>query len=173
MGSFNKEVEMKFFLDKFPEKLKDAPFNESEEVDEYFMNDEIAKEGRLYLRIRSRGIRKVLELKEIMKHGYDTGVCNAEETVIEISNDDYEDIKKILQKVLPLKFTIKKIRKKMKFNECEICIDDVEQLGKFIEVEGTEEKILETCKILEIDMNSVDKSGGYAQMMLRKIGAIN
>ncbi len=167
MPEFNKEIEIKLYLKKFPEKLKNLDFDESSEVDEYFMNESIAEGGKLYLRIRTRGNKRVLELKEIIQHG---NPYKAEEILFQLAEENYEALKHILGKVLPIKTVIKKIRKKIKFNECEIAIDDVENLGKFMEIEGSEEKIKETCKILDIDMKDVETEGGYVQMMLKKLG---
>ncbi len=167
MDQVNKEIEMRFFLKTYPEKLNDLKFDESDETDEYFMTEEIAREGRLYLRIRSRKGKRVLELKEITQSGR---VSNADERLIEIPEGSYETLKQILERVLPFKIVIKKNRRKAKLNDCEICVDDVEDLGRFLEIEGPEQKISESCKILGVDMDSVEDRGGYVQMMLRKIG---
>jgi adenylate cyclase, class 2 len=85
-------------------------------------------EGGLIARIRQRDGKKILEFKEIQrKNG---GI----ELKMEIS--DIIAIKKFLEKLDFIEaFIIKKTRQIYTYNNFKVCLDDVDQLGRFIEIE--------------------------------------
>jgi adenylate cyclase class 2 len=85
---------------------------------------------------------------------------------IQVRIDNYDAIKNILVKLGYKKhLTVNKMRHIWQFGKCEICLDKVQGLGTFIEVEGPNEKLISTalCKL------GFDKkqhiSSGYARML--------
>jgi adenylate cyclase class IV len=164
--SAGKEIETKVRISMVPEALAAVPFEEALETDEYFFTPETAEKGMLYLRIRTRDGRKELELKEITSIG---DIYKADETRYELGAE-YEALKFILGRVLPVDITVKKVRKTYVFNDCKVTVDDVEGIGLYLEVEGPEAMIPETIAKLRVDPADVDTDGGYAQMMLKKQG---
>ncbi len=67
---------------------------------------------------------------------------------------------------------VKKVRKEYLFENLHICVDDVEQLGNFVEIEGKEledkSKIFEILKIFEIEKSeTITKS--YLELLTEKI----
>jgi adenylate cyclase class 2 len=85
-------------------------------------------EGGLISRIRESGDRKVLEFKEIRREG------GALELKHEIT--DPAKIKEFLEKLGFKEFlTINKVRETWLYRDFLVCLDTVEKLGQFIEVE--------------------------------------
>ena len=88
-----------------------------------------AKEGDIIIRIRHMKDKAQLNLKQQRSHELD----NLEyETVV----DDPEAMHKILETLgwKPV-VEVKKLRRKGKLGEYEICLDEVEKLGTFVELE--------------------------------------
>ncbi len=170
MSEFNREVEIKFKVDEsILSNLKNLTLVPHEEVDEYFTTKQML-ENYTFLRIRKRNGKIILELKDVVKETEDC--YESDELEIELTEDQYEKIKKMLLATFPHNFIVKKIRSKGEFNGCEICLDDVENLGLFFEIEGDREKILETCKMLNLDMGMKDTEKGYAIMTAKREGLI-
>jgi len=85
-------------------------------------------EGGLVSRIRESGDRKVLEFKEIRRSG------GALELKHEVT--DPVKIREFLEKLgFREAFTINKVRETYLYRDFLVCLDSVEGLGKFIEVE--------------------------------------
>lgn len=173
MSEFEREVEIKFKIDKdILSKLKNIKLEMYEEVDEYFFTKDNV-DGDVYLRFRKKKGKIFLGSKVIVLGGENTkDVYEADEIETEITSEQYENIKKIFNVFFPINIQIRKIRSKGKFNECEICLDKVDDLGDFLEIEGPKDKILEICKNLNINMENRDKERGYAKMTLKKMGLI-
>ena len=85
-------------------------------------------EGGLISRIRESGDRKVLEFKEIRREG------GALELKHEVT--DPAKIREFLEKLgFREAFTINKVRETYLYRDVLVCLDTVEKLGQFIEVE--------------------------------------
>lgn len=85
--------------------------------------------GQFVLRLRYQDGQTIFTLKQQRSHELD----NLElETVVE----NREEMKRILEVIgfVPV-VEVKKVRRKCKFKDYEICLDEVEQLGKFVEIE--------------------------------------
>ena len=173
MSKFEKEVEMKFKIDKdFVSKLKNIKLESYEEVDEYFFTKDNV-DSDIYLRFRKKKGKIFLGLKIITLGGEKSkDVYEADEIETELTQEQYENIKKIFNLFFPINMQVRKIRSKGKFNECEICIDKVDDLGDFLEIEGPRDKILEICKNFNIDLDKRDRERGYVKMTLKKMGFI-
>jgi len=168
-----REVEIKFKVDQnILSRLKDIKLEPYEEVDEYFTTKEMLN-NFTFLRIRRKKGKTILQLKDVIKGGKDTEDCyESDELHLELDEEQCEKIRRMLSKTFPHSFTIKKIRSKGTMNDCEICLDDVEGLGRFLEIEGEREKILVTCNKLNLDTENRDMERGYAIMMSKKLGLL-
>jgi len=134
------EVEVKARINGF-ESIKKALsekgaqfIKSSDEIDiifgipKHLDSDHKVIEGGIIARIRQKDGKKILEFKEISREK--GGV----ELKCEIG--DIELIKKFLGKLdFEQAFTIKKLRETYSYNSFVICLDDVAQLGTFIEIE--------------------------------------
>lgn len=127
-------------------------------------------------RIRKCGEKTILTLK-VLEGDFDT----AEELELNISDEKIMD--KMLQTIgfLP-KIQIVKTRKITNYKGFNICIDEVEGLGDFIEVEKVSEKrddkniIYEKIKklLLELEVEEQDlRKEKYYEMLLKKKGEKN
>lgn len=167
----NKETEIKFKVDEsILSKLKDLKFESYDESDEYFFTQDTLDKD-VYLRFRQKKGKIILTLKNITLGGERAEDCyEADEIDIELSEEQYEKLKAIFKVVFPIKWVVRKTRKKGLFNGCEICLDDVDGLGHFIEIEGPKEKILEICARLDLDLTKRDKERGYVKIGMKKAG---
>lgn len=170
VNEFNKEIEIKFKVDEnILNKLKNIELSSYEEIDEYFFTENMLKEDS-YLRFRKKKGKIILTLKKITLRGKDTKDCyEADEIDIELTEEQYQKMKNIFNAIFPIKWSVNKIRSKGFFNDCEICHDEVKGLGNFLEIEGSREKILEICKMFNIDMNKKE-DWGYVKMGMKKAG---
>lgn len=170
---FEKETEMKFEVDENTiSKLKNIKLEPYEEVDEYFFTQQTLDDD-IYLRFRKKKGKIFLNLKNITLGGEKAEHYEADELAMELTEEQYENMKKIFNIIFPIKITLKKIRKKGFLNDCEICLDNVDGLGEFLEIEGSKEKILEVCKQLNLDMGkNVSNQQGYVKMTMRKRGLL-
>lgn len=150
----NIEVEIRAKVNDFNEIKKvlgkvEADFKKSEkQMDKIFGADKFLDsehkiiEGGIVARIREVDGKRTLEFKEILR----------EKGGIELSCEvpSIEIAEKILKKLdFEEAFTIKKTRETYSYKDFIICLDKVDQLGDFIEVEKeitSEEKIDETRK---------------------------
>ncbi len=170
MSDFNREIEIKFKIDEsILTNIKNINLVPYEEIDEYFTTKEMLN-NFIFLRIRKRHGKIILELKDVVRETEDC--YESDEIEIELTEEKYHNMKKILLATFPHTFIVKKNRSKGEFNGCEICLDDVEHLGLFLEIEGDREKILESCKMLNLDMGMKDKEKGYAIMIAKREGLI-
>ncbi len=166
MSKFNKEIEIKFKVDEnILSKLKNIELNSFEETDEYFTTKEML-DNDTFLRFRKKQGKIFLMLKDIIVGG---SIYEANEISLELNEEQYNKLKKIFEVVFPFNFTVNKKRSKGFLNDCEICVDKVDELGNFLEIEGPKEKILELCKQFNLDMGKSDEEKGYAHMMAKKL----
>lgn len=108
---------------------------------------------KLYLRIRHEENRSILTLKQILDQieviEYESAVENSCEVIKMIHLLGFEEL-----------VTVKKVRREGKLGDFSICLDEVEELGSFIEIE----------KIVENDQNR-DKVKRELFEFLKQIGA--
>lgn len=136
----NLEVEIRAKVDDFAEIKKAlekirADFIKSEtQIDRVFGaskfldSDNMIIEGGLSARIREVDGKRTLEFKEILRKK------GGMELSCEVSSIELAE--KLLKKLdFEEAFTIKKIRESYSYKDFTICLDKVEQLGNFIEIE--------------------------------------
>lgn len=173
MSEFKKEIEIKFVVDEDTlNKISSIALTPYEETDEYFTTKEMLT-NHTFLRIRHKKGEIVLQLKDVTADSEQTGdVYEADELHIPLDDEKYKKLKTIFERTFPHNFIVKKVRNKGYMNDCEICLDKVDRLGLFLEIEGPREKILEICKQFDLDMNKQDKEEGYAIMTAKREGLI-
>ena len=171
------EVETKFRTDDL-EGLKEKLINigatfsdEIEQVDYWYGPKENIgnwNPGSFMLRVRCEGDKCLLTSKELTDRD---GVWN--ETELEIRDPD-KMIKIFNLLKLEKIVVLKKKRIPGRLGEFELCLDDVEGLGKFLEValesddpEDAKKKINELMKKIGINEDDVEHRG-YLGMMFRK-----
>lgn len=179
-----KEIEVKAKLkdpDFMMNKLKDLGCEFSEpivqkdkiflEKNEDFLN---VNSERNVFRIREQNGKFILTLKKAQSNELD---CIERETVIE----DAEQIKDMLTYLGYKEFVrYSKKRKKCKYKEYEICLDEVDELGTFIEVERMseddaskiQEELLKFLLSLGIEKEDMIVKG-YDTMIFKQKGEIN
>lgn len=169
MNEFNKEIEIKFKVDEnILSEFNNIKFDSYEESDEYFFTEKTLSND-VYLRFRKKKGKIFLELKSITSQATND-VYEADEILLELSEEQYEELKRIFNAIFPIKLAINKKRSKGFFNDCEICLDNVDELGNFLEIEGPREKILEICKQLNLNLDHRDKDKGYVKILMKKRG---
>ena len=174
------EIEVKAKLDDLEEvkkKLLDlgAEFSIIKQQDDLFfkpkgreMEDTVP--GSTLVRIRNQEEKSFLTMKEMTET---SGVWGEHET--EISNPD--ETKSILLKMgYSYLFDLNKKREHGKIGELNLCLDDVKQLGKYLEVEiigdNPEEgkkKILELFERIGIKEEQIEHKG-YARIIFENMG---
>ena len=135
-----KEVEIRAKVNNFDDikvKLKElgARFIKTKnQIDRVFGHEvfldenHLIVEGGLSARVRQTNGKNLLEFKEIVRMG---GGLEIKSEV-----DETEDALKFLEKLnFEEAFTVSKLRETYKHEDFEICLDKVEKLGNFIEIE--------------------------------------
>lgn len=173
VSKFIRETEIKFVADEdILSKISSIKFEPYEEIDEYFTTKQML-DSFTFLRIRKKNGKTILQLKDVLAGADQTKDCyDSDELHLELNDEQYEKIRKMLLATFPHNFIVKKIRNKGHRNDCEICLDKVEDLGMFLEIEGEKEKILEICEELGLDLDKRDKGRGYAIMIADKKGLL-
>ena len=136
----NLEVEIRAKVDDFAEIKKAlekirADFIKSEAqtdrvfgASKFLDSDNMIIEGGLSARIREVDSKRTLEFKEILREK------GGMELSCEVSSIELAE--KLLKKLdFEEAFTIKKLRESYSYKDFTICLDKVEQLGNFIEIE--------------------------------------
>jgi len=143
---------------------------------EMFLDDKhLVIEGGLSARIRETDTAKSLEFKEIVRMG---GGLEIESKLHEV-----EDGLKFLEKLnFKEAFTVVKVREIYKHKDFEICLDKVEKLGNFIEIEkmvhSTEDEqhsrqeCLDLLKVLSPGAELVHKKYGDMMQELKTKGEL-
>lgn len=168
-----KETEIKFKIGKrFLSKLRNIELKPYKEEDEYFFTQKMIDEDT-YLRFRKKHGKIFLNLKDITKGTHQTKDCyEADEIAVEVTSEQYKQMKKMFEVTFPIRIKVKKTRHKGFSGGCEICYDDVDRLGTFLEIEGEREKILKLCKEWGLNLEKRDMKSGYAKMILKKEGFV-
>jgi predicted adenylyl cyclase CyaB len=174
------EVEMKARIDDIEamkQKLetKGVKFEgEAQQVDAYYkpenFNERPQGPGDWILRVRTSGDEKTLTIKVLTEI---TGAWIEHETGI----NNEEQARKIAETMgLINVFTFHKRRLFGQMGEFEVLLDDVKELGKYIEValeseekENTRKKIIDFMKTIGIEEKDVEKRG-YGEIMGEKLG---
>ncbi len=158
-----REIELKFKvnnLNEIIEKLEDKNCKLSEKLVQYDtiyvenLSNVESTEGSIWLRVRKENDKIELNYKKQSKN-----LMESEE--IEFVVSSYEKANLFL-KSLGYKpwVEVNKIRRNTKYKDCNICIDEVEKLGSFIELEllinknddiDYEHQLLDIAKELNID----------------------
>ncbi len=128
--------------------------------------------GDWIVRIRTSRGQKILTLKALTEI---LGAWVEHETVI----DDEKEMQNILETMgLFNVFTLNKERVPGRLDEFELCLDDVKELGKFLEValdsedkekENARDMIIEFMKTLGISEKDIEKRG-YGEIIGEKLG---
>jgi len=126
--------------------------------------------GSWIVRIREDGSKRTLTLKALTEvlgawKEYETGIDNSEQAC------------KLLETMgLTNTFTLNKIRIYGKLGEFEVLLDDVKELGKYLEValesdekDKSREKILKLMKGIGVNEKDIEKRG-YGEIMGEKLG---
>jgi adenylate cyclase class IV len=172
VSKFNREIETKFRVDeKLSSKLKNLNLIPHEEVDEYFFTKENVN-GDVYLRFRKKKGKIFLNSKNVTSGGKIVDIYESEEIMTELTEEQYEKMRKMFELIFPIIVQVRKIRKKGNYKGCVICHDIVDDLGEFFEIEGTRENIIKVCQELGIGSNLRDRERGYAKMTLKRMGLI-
>jgi len=190
MAYNNTEIEIKISLDKneflrVKEKLNEvAKFaEESHQIDEYFTpanrNFVEPKFPFEWLSIRKRGDKTILNYKHYHPENVEI-TTHCDEFESEIKNKD--KLEKIFSALDFKKLIIveKKREIYMYNDEFEIALDDVKELGYFIEIEAikdfgnvmvTRKQLFEFAKKMGIDVSKTEKRG-YPYLLMKKKGII-
>lgn len=125
------------------EKQADYIFGRVKDLDE----EHKIIDGCFSARIREKGDKRCVEFKEIKRDGagmeFSSPLASLESGLNFLAKLDYKEA-----------FTISKIREIYKYQDFEICLDDVEKLGFFIEIEhpskddGEKSEALKECQAL-------------------------
>lgn len=159
-----REIEIKLRVNNLEElenKLRDSGLAISKELEQHdtiYTNDpeifnHAGKEGHIVMRIRKQNGISLLTLKQQLTYEMD----NIEyETEIKDSEIMYNILLKLGWKP---EVEVKKKRKKGKLGEYEICLDRVEQLGDFIEIEKMTDDNADPEKTREELFKELEKFG--------------
>lgn len=160
----NTELEYKYQvsnLGEFETKIEKlgAKFEkEFHGVDSYFLMPD-NPDGKKYLRVREKGNQFELCFHYVPN--------NLQSDEWEIKIDDPETAKEILRKIgHDDDVVVDKMRKVYQYKNSEIVLDEVKDLGSFIEIESpTETELIEIEKELELDESRRITDQGYPDMI--------
>lgn len=171
-NALNMETEAKVVVNRFDavvERLEqnDAVFvDEVRETDTYYDDEEgrLLAEGsglRLRRRVGREGERFLLTFKGPVRRSVYKSRPEAQTAV-----SNFEEMGRILEGLgFQVLITVEKRRRIWRLKECEVCLDEVEELGRFVEVEGPDEKEIETVlRLLGLDSLEPIRSG-YARLL--------
>lgn len=161
-----REIELKFKVDNIDEIISFLNTNNCEISQPIYQNDTIyvqnlnnveSKEGSVYLRVRKTNQKVELNYKR-----QSAKKMESEEIEFEVSS--YQMANEFLKAIGFKEWVqVNKVRKYSKYQEYNICIDEVERLGTFVEIEllvneqndiDYESKLLEIAKEMKIDTNN-------------------
>ena len=144
------------------EKQTDKIFGRPEDLNE---NHKII-EGHFSARVRQKADRILVEFKEIRRTGagleFSSSVPKIEDGTYLLEKLGYEEA-----------FTVSKIRELYKLREFEICLDQVDKLGNYIEIEhptkdgDQKEKEIKECEglLFEIDPGAIIEPQKYGDLI--------
>ncbi|MFZ3077781.1 MAG: CYTH domain-containing protein [Candidatus Aenigmatarchaeota archaeon] len=123
------------------------------------------KPGYFAVRIRLIGGRKPkLELKEYLEDNI------WDEISLEISSP--KEIVKLLLKIMNMRRCVLKHRIMWHKNSTEVCVDKVEHLGNFVEIEGEREDVYKTAELLNLDVSQKQPNYGAQLFYLERDGKL-
>ena len=165
-----REIELKFKVDNLDvliNKLKEeqceisAVKMQNDTIYVQNLDDTESKEGSVWLRVRKENEKVELNLKKQSKR-------LEESTEIEFEVNSYEKVNEFLETLGYKKWVeVNKTRLFTKYDKYNLCIDDVERLGSFIEIEilvnDNDEKdyieeLLNAAKELDLKEEDIVKS---------------
>lgn len=144
------------------EKQVDRIFGRSKDLDK----EHKIIEGCFSARIRQKGNKILVELKEIRRTGagleFSYPISKSEDGAYFLQKLDYEEA-----------FAISKVRELYELDEFEICLDQVDDLGYFIEIESKsedndkKEELVQECKDLlsKIDPEAINEPKKYGDLI--------
>lgn len=121
-------------------------------------------ESTKYLRIRTKGKNKNGTL------AYHEVVSDFETKEWEVNVEDAEMTQNILTKLgFSLDVVVTKERETLKLNRCEVVLDNVKNLGDFIEIEApNKDKFEELANDLNLDEKDIISGAGYPDLLKNK-----
>jgi adenylate cyclase class 2 len=152
-----------------------AEFTNSEQQDDSYFKPkgremEDQGPGSFIVRIRKGSAKSFLTLKEMSE---ETGVWPEYETAIENPGQAMEILLKMGYSHL---FDINKKREKGMLDEIELCLDNVKQLGKYLEIaieadakEGAKQKIMALFQKIGVNEIQIEPKG-YARIISENMG---
>lgn len=162
----NTELEKKFKItspDKAKQELAElgAQFvGETHDVDTYFKVPQ-DKPNTLYLRIRTRGNKSTLAFHEVVDDletkEWETEVANGQTTQDIIGKLGFE-----------IDVTVDKTRQKYSFDNSEILLDNIADLGYFIEIESPDEQELDNIAA-KFTLGERITGKGYPDLLKEKV----
>ncbi len=168
-----KEFEMRFRMDRnISGELPSLGFEKKAEFDScdiifeprtWDPGDDL-KPGYFAVRIRLSDKKPKLELKEYLEENI------WDETSLEISSP--KEMIKLLLKIMNMRRCVLKHRILWKKKNTEICVDKVEHLGNFIEIEGNKEEVYNTAKLLNFDILQKQPNYGAQLFYLERDGKL-
>jgi len=180
-----REIEIKLKADNFPvieKRLKEMGCNLSEPISQHDViyslkasveEFESAKEGDIIIRIRHLKDSAELNLKqqrsnEMDNLEYETEVADPEAAHAILTILGWRPV-----------IEVKKVRRKGKLGEYEICLDEVERLGTFVELEKlttddadptvVREELFATLETLGLSRNNEETKGYDTQIYQRRV----
>jgi adenylate cyclase, class 2 len=144
------------------EKMADHIFGRDKDLDK----EHKMLEGTFIARIREKNNKKFLEFKEVNRRGpcmeFNSDLANLESGLNFLNKLDFKKA-----------FTVSKIREIYKYLDFEICLDDVDQLGLFIEIEHSQS--MQDCQNLLkiIAPDAVIENKKYGDLMQELINKQN
>ncbi len=170
------EIEAKYKVEelgvyqKLLENCKAEYISEVEQVDLYFDSDNrqlLHQDSGLRIR---REFAAGVERAEICYKGRRLDGRYKQRTEIEVQVDDFQQAVLLLENLRYQNFLkVIKIRRMWRLDNCHVCLDKVEQLGCFVEIEGPDEDTIKTVseKLQLATHNHIANS--YAHLLAEKI----
>ena len=152
-------------------QMTDGPLYERRIIDKYYDRDDSWGSPELFCSDRFLRVRQVVvdngdwDLWKITYKGENIGegINDRQEIEFQADKGACELFGVLGYKLLA---TIDKVRKVYKFNGCEVCFDDVVNLGKFIEIEGPSKTVVGQT-ISQLGLESYELINmGYVQLLL-------
>ncbi len=175
-----REIELKFKVDNLDKVINKLESMQAKISDVISQDDSIfvqnldnteSVEGSVWLRIRKTDDKVELNYKK-------QSAKKMESEEIEFGVSSYEKANAFLKTLGFKKWVeVKKQRRYTKYKDCNICIDEVERLGNFIELEllidkkediDYEQKLLDYAKELGIDTNN--RINSHYDTMISELG---
>jgi adenylate cyclase class 2 len=176
-NTVNMETEAKVRVDRFDAVVERLEQNDAVFVDEVMETDTYYDDKccRLLtagcgLRLRRREGRKGEQILLTFKGPVRESIYKSRPEA-QTAVSDLEEMTRILEGLgyRPL-IVVEKTRRIWRLGECEVCLDDVAELGRFVEIEGPSETEIETAlRLLNLDTLEPVRRG-YARLLAESRG---